>query len=186
MNYLCYCSFHPPVSIESESIYDLLEIHYRSFHIQMAQDSKVLWSFRFLPNWTQFHFTSPSPPPSTPSPPLNIMFVSLPLLLCSVILYSGCLHVKVQKSPQKVNKTPLELLFCSRVTSLSLKYTEAHRMEQQEVGLDNLYHWENIKYGTHSQLMVNDILLLEVVKHLTLARSLSLVSVWMTVCLLFQ
>ena len=186
MNYLCYCSFHPPVSIESESIYDLLEIHYRSFHIQMAQDSKVLWSFRFLPNWTQFHFTSPSPPPSTPSPPLNIMFVSLPLLLCSVILYSGCLLVKVQKSPQKVNKTPLELLFCSRVTSLSLKYTEAHRMEQQEVGLDNLYHWENIKYGTHSQLMVNDILLLEVVKHLTLVHSLSLVSVWMTACLLFQ
>ena len=120
MSYLCYCSFHPPVSIESESIYDLLEIHYRSFHIQMAQDSKVLWSFRFLPNWTQFHFTSPSPPPSPPSPPLHIMFVSL--LLCSVILYSGCLLVKVPKKPQKVNKTPLELLFCSRVTSLSLKY----------------------------------------------------------------
>ena len=141
MNYLCYCSFHPPVSIESESIYDLLEIHYRSFHIQMAQDSKVLWSFRFLPNWTQFHFISRRRPlPSPPSPPLHIY------VLCSYLSFSSLLFcilvdfLSSPKKPQKVNKSPLELLFCSRVTSLSLKYTEAHRMEQQEVGLDNLYH----------------------------------------------
>ena len=112
-----------PVSIESESIYDLLEIHYRSFHIQMAQDSKVLWSFRFLPNWTQFHFTSATPL-SSPLPLLHsiyIMFVSPPLSVLSVF----CILVAFwssPKKPQKVNKTPLELLFCSRVTSLSLKY----------------------------------------------------------------
>ena len=91
-DYLCYCSFHPPVSIESESIYDLLEIHYRSFHIQMAQDSKVLWSFRFLPNWTQFHFMTPSPRP-------------LPLHSA----YHVCLSVfrLLLVRPCKVKKTPL-------------------------------------------------------------------------------
>ena len=89
----------------------------------MAQDSKVLWSFRFLPNWTQFHFISRRRPlPSPPSPPLHIY------VLCSYLSFSSLLFcilvdfLSSPKKPQKVNKSPLELLFCSRVTSLSLKY----------------------------------------------------------------
>ena len=31
-------------------------------------------------------------------------------------------------------------------------------MARQEVGLNNLFHWTEHKYGTLSQLMVNDIL----------------------------
>ena len=60
-----HCTGHS----ESESIYDLLKIHYRSFHIQMAGDRQDLWSFRSesqpvllstISNWTQSNIKTPN------------------------------------------------------------------------------------------------------------------------------
>ena len=50
---------------QSESISDLLKIHYRSFHIQMADDRQDLWSFRsqspvHLSNWTKSNIKTPN------------------------------------------------------------------------------------------------------------------------------
>lgn len=55
---------------ESESISDLLKIHYRSFHIQMADDRQDLWSFRsqsavHLGNWTKSKIKTPNVMTST-------------------------------------------------------------------------------------------------------------------------